>query len=226
MLCCVAMHKTGDEAMFRAGTLSCMFVVRQTSQWFRDSVRSSEKAALEQQPVGAVPSFLSRGHLSQSNCILASCSLGVQLRKCPPLCWLALCCLVPEHTRCSSIPRVCQSSPACPALSHLTLQILGTAVCWRRRKCFPSEMEHLGHFEGVTLKVCKGVMLRISPSRLCVPVPAGGPSMPVAVTVLAPALLLLCSHISSFNILDYWYLNIITVDFIALWDKIKQNENQ
>lgn len=46
--------------------------------------------------------------------------------------------------------------------------------------------------------------------------------MPVAVTALAPALLLLVlPHISSFNILDYWYLNIIIVDFIALWDKIK-----
>ena len=31
MLCCDEMYKTGDEAMFRAGMLSCMFVVWQMS---------------------------------------------------------------------------------------------------------------------------------------------------------------------------------------------------
>jgi len=61
--------------------------------------------------------------------------------------------------------------------------------------------------------------------QLCSPVP--GSSLPVTVTVMAPELLLLIlSHISSFKSLDYRYLNIITVDFIALWDKIKENENQ
>lgn len=209
--------------MFRAGMRSCMFVVWQMSQWFRDSVRSSEKAALKEQPVAAVPPFFSRGRLSQSNCTLASCSLGVQLRKCPPLCWLALRCLVPEHAHCSPPPCVRQSPPECPSLSHFTLQILGTAVCWRRRKTFPSEMWHLGHFAGVQRRNARDFSFQ----WFCGPVPAGGPSMPVAVTALAPALLLLVlPHISSFNILDYWYLNIITVDFIALWDKIKQNENQ
>lgn len=54
-----------------------------------------------------------------------------------------------------------------------------------------------------------------------------GFSLPAAVTVMAPGLLqLMLSHISSFKILDYKYLNMITVDFIALWDKIKENENQ
>lgn len=64
---------------------------------------------------------------------------------------------------------------------------------------------------------------------LCAAVPgsSGGYLMPVPITVMAPDLVLLVfSHISSFNILHYRYLNIITVDFIALRDKIKKNENQ
>lgn len=64
-----------------------------------------------------------------------------------------------------------------------------------------------------------------SHSQLCAP--SSGSSLPATVTVMAPELLLLVlSHISSFKILDYRYLNIIAVGFIALWDKIKKNENQ
>lgn len=53
---------------------------------------------------------------------------------------------------------------------------------------------------------------------LCSTVPgsSGGYLMPVPITVMAPDLVLLVlSCISSFNILHYRYLNIITVDFIA-----------
>lgn len=70
---------------------------------------------------------------------------------------------------------------------------------------------------GVTLQGCReGVMEIYSPSAsACVLFPVS--SLPVTVTVVAPELqLLILSHISSFKNLDYRYLNLITVDFIAL----------
>lgn len=80
-----------------------------------------------------------------------------------------------------------------------------------------------GHFAGVWRRSDGD----FSSSHWWLSAPFPGSSLLVTVTVMAPELLLLMlSHISSFKFLDYMYLNIITVDFIALWDKVRENENQ
>lgn len=97
----------------------------------------------------------------------------------------------------------------------------GKLPCW----CQSSGAHHSVrcHFAGVWKRIDGD--FSSSCWRLCAPFP--GSSLPATVTVMAPELLLLMlSHISYFKTLDYRYLNIITVDIIALWDKIKENEIQ